>query len=705
MGARSRGDDGNVQAFEALLFIVLLAIPLVLLQGAPPTGTGAVAPREDIAHALEDWMRHVAVAPDPNGEHASLLDRLVAEALQGNTTGLASRLGHVLPKVTAYNVFLDNGVGRLALRSDGTPPGEAVSAVQLWSPSWEPVLAAPQVSLLDADRSALRVAILPLHRARGLQEEPGLRVEVELELPVAGAGSINLTSFAPLAVGASAGPGVVVSLLDSAGAQVFSVEPAAANATLFFGVRETQGRAVAAGTTLEVRLPPGFSSVAAVGADNPAWTSLSVDGNSTYGWTVKGNLAASLTSAMQQLKVEALRPSALGHFHLLEARLAGGDLGALRGLFVDTANATGSAALPPGRGPFLTLPGRAPTSTEALAGVVVANPDPTARTLTVKRVQLNVQGGVSLVSASGVEPASGWAGGADSLTWTGSLALANDALREFRFNLRADAPVGQDSVAGSGFRGDLRNGFTPWTWWARTPGEYGLRLAGRTASFQGFDETVGTHDARLNATHRGAAMKGNATYETVATNVVKASASDLARGLDESSLLLAAARAPLGGSVTATWDLDRLREELVGGPSDTFKCYTATSGTWAWRTDRADCLANGGLDWQFRDEAPTVNLTVLHPAPAEKGAVGAVQETITGLGASGSTSLAVPVDAMLGTNGVEVRADFRLEGPAGAEKVQTVRLLGTFDVHRPGAATPERPLYDVIIQAWLEDWT
>lgn len=704
MGAPRRGEAGNVQAIEVLLFILLLAIPLVLLQSQPLAGTGSVAPREGVAQALEDWMRHVAAAPDPNGVHATLLDKLVAEALQGNTTGMASRLGHVLPKVTAYNVFLDNGVARLALRSDGTPPGEAVSAVQLWSPAWAPILAAPQVSLLDAERSALRLALLPLHRARGLQDDPGLRVEVELELPVAGDGSVNLTSFAPLTNGTNPGPGVVLSLLNDTGAQVFSVAPDAANATLFFGVRETQGREVPGGTTLEVRLPPGFRDVAVVGADNLAWTALSREGNTTYGWVVKGNLLSPLTSAMQQLKVEALRPSALGHFHLVEARFGEGDLGALRGLFVDTANATSSAALPPGRGPFLTLPGRAPWSTEALAGVLVANPDPTVRTLTVKRVQLTAQGGVSLLSASGVEPASGWVSGADSLTWSGSLALANDTLREFRFNLRADALVSEDSVAVRGFRADLQNGFTPWTWWARTPGEYALRMAGN-ASLQGFVETVGTHEARLNATHRGAPMKGNATYETVDTNVIQASASDLARGLDESSLLLTAARAPLGGSVTATWDLDRLREELVGGPSDPFKCYTSTSGAWAWRADRADCLANGGLDWQFRDEAPTVNLTVLHPSPAAEGAVGAVQKTTTGLAVAGSTSLAVPVDAMLGTHAVELRADFRLEGPAGAEMVQTVRLLGAFDVHRPGGATPVRPLYDVIIQAWLEDWT
>lgn len=699
-----RGDRGNVQAFEVLLFLALLAVPLVLLADTPPPGAGAVAVREDIGRAVDDWLLHLSTAPDPNGVYPSMLDRLVAEGLQGNDTGMTSRLQRILPRVTSYNMFLDNGVGRLVLRNDGTPPGEAASAIQAWSPAWEPILAAAQVRLVDAERSGLPIAAVPLHRARGLQDTPGLRVEVEVALPGVDAGSVNLTAFRPLPERTEPGPGAVVSLLDSGATQVFAVEPAADNATLFFGVRETQGRALPGGTVLEVRLPPGWGDVLARADYNPEWTGLSVTGDSAEGWVAKGALAAPLSNGMAQFMLNATRPSATAKFHLVEARLGGGEYGHLQGLFVDTANATESAALPPGRGPFLSAPGLAPSSAEALVGIVVANPDDTAYALTVTRVHLEPVGGASLVSATAVQPATGWTVGSDALTWTGSLALARDTLREFRATVRATAPPDPDSAMVGGVRLDVRNGFEPWAFRAAEPGRWALLLAPTAGGALGFQATAGAHSLQLNATHRGEAMGGNVSYTTVATNVVQAAASDLARGLGEGWLRLDQAAAPLLGQVTARWDLDRLREELVGGPADSFKCYTATTGAWAWRADRADCLANGGLDWQLRDEAPRVNLTVHHPSPAENGSIGAAQRTITGLAVAGSATAEVPADAMLGTHLVELRADFTLEGPGGAEALQSVRLLATFDVHRPGGTVVERPLYDVIVQAWLEDW-
>lgn len=698
---RGAREAANLQMLEALMFVALLAIPLLIVTQQPPARP-PTSPREEVQEAAQDVLRHMAGAADASGRYGSSLDRLVAEALQGNASYVESRLERALPRSAEFNLFLENGRDRHRLRWDGEASGESVGAAQLWGPSWSPVLAAPQVRLLDAERSALRIEAVPIHLAKGLAGAPGVRAEVDVALP-SGGGTVTLTTWAPLPNGTSSRGAATLSLLDAAGAEAFVVEPAADNATLFVGVRESQGRALPAGTVLEVRLPPGFGGVQLRSDLNPAWTSLEVDGNSTYGWTLRASLASPLTSAREQLLVNATRP-AWGRFHLVEARLDAGRLGLLQGLFRDVGNATKSAALPPGRGPFLSLPGAAPWSAEAPMGLVVAYPDDASRSLTVSAVRLEATGGAALLSASGVEPASGWTFAGGELAWAGSLALASDQALAFRFQAKADAPAEEDAASVAGVRADLRNGQAVWTRWARDAGVLGFRLPPRNASAQGFVETAGAAWATLNATHRGAAMTGRADYETVATNVVKASASDLARGLDESWLVLDAAAAPLGGSLDVRWDLDRLREELVGAAADTFKCYTSAAGAWAWRADRADCLANGGLDWQLVDEAPSVSLRVHHPAPAADGAVGAEERAVTGLATEGTRALGVPTTALLGTHVVELRADFRLEGPSGGAQTQTVRLLGAFDVHRPGEAAPSRPLYDAVVQAWMPDW-
>lgn len=698
-----RQDRGNVVAYEVLLFIALLAIPLVLLADMAPGGQGSIVVREDVGQAVDDWLIHVNTAPDPTGAQATLLDRMVAEGVQGNETGIVARLQRILPRVTAYNVFLDNGVGRMVLRDDGTPPGEAASAVQPWSPAWGPLLAAPGQSLVDGATGGLPVTVVPVHRARGLQDTPGLKVEVELTLPEPDAGSINLTAFRPLTNRTAEGPSAALSLLDFTGNPVFVVAPPDGNETLYFRVQESSGRALAAGTELELRLPPGFGGVLARSDYNPGWTDLTLEGNTTYGFVARAKLGSALAGAATQFMLNATVVQDAGHFHVVEATLGGGEYGRLQALFVDDANATDSLALPPGRGPFLSVPGLAPWSSEALVGVAVANPETIARTLTITRVTLTAHGEASIGTFTGVEPASGWASVTNGAQWTGSIALDADEVQDFRVRVKAHAPPDAPGMLVSGLRLDARNGYTTWVAQQPAPGHVALWLAPRAGGLQGYPETAGAHDLWLNATHRGTAMKGNATATTVATNVVQATAGDTARGRLESWFALDAAQAPLGGTIAARWDLDRLREELVGGPASTFKCYTSTAGAWAWRTDRADCLANGGLDWQFLDEAPRVNLTIHPPAPAGAGTVGAGGATLTTLGVAGTATAAVPSDAMLGTHVVELSADFTLRGPA-SEAVQTVRFLQSFDVHRPGGDVVERPLYDVVVQAWLQDW-
>lgn len=695
-----RGSDhGSVQLLEAFLLAALLIGALTLVN-TPPTFQSSTVTREPLVQALGDLLAHFVTAPDTNQRFASLMDRAVAEALQGNSTLFQSRLSRALPPASEFNVYLDNGQGQHKLRFVRTPGGEAVSASRLWSPSWETVLALPAARLVDDARSALRIQAVPVHRALGLTGQAGVWAEVAFELP--DGSTVERKAFAALLNRSAEGPTATLSFLDSAGAQVFKVEPADGNDSLFLAVEESQGRSLAAGTPLELRLPPGFKEVAALDEYNSGWNTLSVEGNATYGWTVKAHLDSALSGDKRQFNIAATKPD-WGKLHLLEARLDNGTLGLLHGVYVSPAHATRSSALPPGRGPFLTLPSPAPWSASALGGLVVAYPDDIARSLNVTRVSLTLAGGADLLSSSGDAPSTGWTQDGDLLEWTGRRQLDSDRALEWRFHLRADAPADQDSGAAAGLKLGLRNGHEPWAWWQRAPGVFEARIAPRNASAQGFINSTGTHDANLNMTHRGAQLVGDATYETVDLSIVNASAGNLSRGYDESWLTVDTPRAPLGGKATLRWNLTRLEEELVGKPGDAFRCFKDTDGAWQWSDDRADCINNDtGLPWQYVDERPKVSLYVYHPSPSRPA--WPVLASATDLAVGGSREVDVPDGAMLGTHAAELRAEFRLEGPSGETRTQRVSLLAAFDVHRPGGVPPAAPLYDVIFQAWLPDW-
>lgn len=694
-----RGSDhGSVQLLEAFLLAALLIGALTLVN-TPPTFQSSTVTREPLVQALGDLLAHFVTAPDTNQRFASLMDRAVAEALQGNSTLFQSRLSRALPPASEFNVYLDNGQGQHKLRFVRTPGGEAVSASRLWSPSWETVLALPAARLVDDARSALRIQAVPVHRALGLTGQAGVWAEVAFELP--DGSTVERKAFAALLNRSAEGPAATLSLLDSAGAQVFKVEPADGNDSLFFAVEESQGRAIPAGTPLEVRLPPGFVDVNAT-FENPGWNTISRDGDSTYGWTVKAHLDSALSGDKRQFNIAATKPD-WGKLHLLEARLDNGTLGLLHGVYVSPAHATRSSALPPGRGPFLTLPSPAPWSASALGGLVVAYPDDIARSLNVTRVSLTLAGGADLLSSSGNAPSTGWTQDGDLLEWTGRRQLDSDRALEWRFHLKADAPVETDSGASSGLRVALRNDYEPTAWALRAPGVFEARVAPRNASAQGFIASPGTYDANLNLTHKGAQLMGDATYETTDVSLVKAAASNLTRGYDESWLDVDTLQVPLGGQARLMWNLSRLEEELVGTPSQAFKCFKDTGGAWTWADDRADCLNNEtGLSWQFLDERPAVSLHVVHPSPGKPG--WPELTSATGLAVAGTQDITIPDDALLGTHPVELRAELRLEGPSGETRTQRVSVLAAFDVHRPGGDPLAAPLYDVIFQAWLPDW-
>lgn len=687
--------------FEGIVIALLLMASLFLVQLTPgPPSHNPLAQRMSVD--LDDLLANFDASPDPQGALRSALDRMVADALHGNATLLAQRVSRGLPPGAQVNALLDNGEGRLRLKWEREPAGETASASQQWQPDWRSVLALPAVRMLDPARSSLEVQALPLHRALGLQGQAGVRAEVQLELP--GGQLTNLTAFAPLLNRSAGGPVASLSLLDSAGAATSIVRPASGNDSVYLAARQHAGGAVPAGKPLEVRLPPGIADVAWPPADmNPGWTAFARRGNATHGWTATASLASELTGT-RQLLLNLTRPG-WGALHRVEARLDNGTLGQLQGLLTNSSVSSSTSFLPTGRGPFLSIPGLVPhqgLADGALAIAYLDDGDHSARTLTVQRVTLRAQGGAGLLDAAGSAPASGWVRTGDVLEWTGSRTLARDDALEFRFQLKAHAPA--TTPADPEALGlDLRNGHTPGSWRLSDAGVFSARIGPRNATVQGYVSDVGDWTADANLTHQGTLLLGTLAYEATDLDLVQGSASDVGRGRDEGWLAVDTANAPLGGGVTVRWDVRRVAEELGLLASQSFKCYTSTSGASAWVADRAACDARGDeLAWQFRKQAPNVTLRAHHPSPSDKA--WPLESQQVGLPLDGSLELRVNATSLLGTHAVELRAEMPMDGPGGQERTQRVSLLGSFEVRRAGMAEPLAPLYHVVLQAWLPDW-
>jgi hypothetical protein len=681
-----------------MLIAALLLGSLTVALTYTPLSSNETPTRAGFQQALHDTLTHMATAPDPTRAYPTLLDRAIAEALQGDTSYLDSRLVKALPPGAQWNAWLDNGHGRLQLKWTRENAGESVSSDRLFVPQWDPVIALPMARELDASRSSLVVQAVPVHRALGLQSEPGFAAEVQVRLP--GGAMRNLTTFAPMANTTDGGPAAVLSVL-SAGTRTLLAQPDDGNHSLWFSVEEALGRAIPAGTTMSVRVPSNFTAVQGDAAVNPDWTNLRVEGNATYGWTVRADLAADLASDQRLLRVN-MTPPTWGKLHLLTADLDGGNLGRLYAMYVSPSGSTPSGMLPPGRGPWLTLPDDAPYDGEARGGLVLAYPDSASRTLTVTRVTLRAVGGASLLGATGLSPGSGWTVSGDQLEWAGSLDLANDGAQEFLFQMRAGAPARPANAGLQGLGLDLEDGLTRSAPWQSQAGLFVDRVAARNASAQGFVETAGTNEARLNGTHDGGSLSGKLAYDTVSNTVVQAAASDLARGLAESWVSTTAPSAPLGGTVSWDWDLSRVVEEL-GVQALGFKCYTGTGGDSQGVATESDCVPPGpGLAWQFRHEAPTVSLHILHPSPPGAGGP-AEAAVLTGLAEQGTATWTVPDGSLLGTHPFELRAEFRAHDDA-KQLTQRVSLLGSFDVVPLSGTGGTAPAYWLLVQAWLPDW-
>ncbi|HEV8359923.1 MAG TPA: hypothetical protein VGR28_05630, partial [Candidatus Thermoplasmatota archaeon] len=355
---RAKGpEDGNTLVLEAVIIAVLLMAAILIPNFTPTPVREEASSRRGMAQTIEDLLAHLGATPDPGAKYPTALDRVVAEALQGNSTFLQGRVTRTLPVGILFNALLANGEALRQLRWERESVGEVVSGARLWSPSWETISAAPAIYLLPSDRASLEIQAVPIHRAYGFAEQAGVRAVVELELP--GGTHVNASTFTPLQNRSAQGASLSLALRDAFGTPTGVVAPGSSNRTLVFWVKESQGRAAPAGSLLQVQLPPGVTNVGLNASRNPGWTSLAVSGNATYGWVAEGRLASDLSGAETTFEVNATLP-ATGPLHAVQATIDHGASGAFVGIVRNATATATTAGSVPGRGPFLMLPQLAP---------------------------------------------------------------------------------------------------------------------------------------------------------------------------------------------------------------------------------------------------------------------------------------------------------------------------------------------------------
>jgi hypothetical protein len=153
----SRGERGHLMALEAAFVGMLLmtSVAFVLLLEVPPPRLNASrGPMEDLARGLLANLHRI----DGNDAYASQLERIVAKAVQGNTSAFERVVARTLPPGAECRLFLENGHSRRLLAGPAERMArESVSSAHLWRPEWAYAFVVPSLDVVgDAQPLALQ---------------------------------------------------------------------------------------------------------------------------------------------------------------------------------------------------------------------------------------------------------------------------------------------------------------------------------------------------------------------------------------------------------------------------------------------------------------------------------------------------------------------------------------------------------------------
>ncbi|HVL86396.1 MAG TPA: hypothetical protein VM681_00105 [Candidatus Thermoplasmatota archaeon] len=728
-----RGDRGSIVVLEAILVALLvfgaIAFLYTLQQPARPT----IGSQGELSTRASDALRSLVLQPALNESYENALAEAVTLAAAGDCSLLSARLRTLLPLDTRFGVRVETGGGGAQLCGE-TPlrSVETASATTAFQPKWSYLAVVPRFEPLDGASMTGRFAAAGVHHSNLLYASDTVTISLDRARPHPGAEPLVTTFVSSHALAAgSDGPYASVSLLDALGAErglvrVCGIVNASAgcgsvNATLHFRVTEWQGRAIPAGTTLEVRLPrhpAGFlePAPASVGPASQ-WNNVSVQDNGTH-WLVRARLAADLSGASVPFHVTAsANASNRAAFHVADVRWASPGVRGGCACVVELLGFPWNGAV---ANPLEGLHARSPTSTgagaEGLWTATYVNPTDDAVTLERARLAADPQRVLALRTASVGDGS--WGG---TLAWT--FEAPGDWIASFSPPLDVDARSAVDLVlgvtgspraappppdanlsilfAGSGHLAQAREASVPGVretsvpWQAGSPGPgYPTAAAVRSALSQASwlrQDLPGNASYRV---HSGASAFANETLDAAASTTVR---------LDARAIFPGQAAY---GVVDARRFL-RLFHDEVDPAGDCVAPGLASAEPLAVRCTQPSGTVRSRDGWRIEASHAWINVTVLPPVP---GAVPGKAWSSPVLGAevlaNGTLRFSAEVasSALWGPYLVVAEATVRAvnEGDPSTSFPLTVRAVDTFVVAPPGRSVPASPIYQLELFAWRE---
>jgi len=178
---RPTGDDpAHIQVLEAVLIALIMigAVGFVISFSLPTT------PNEPVLDALDtradDALSVLNELPVDDTRYGNnLLSYAIAQALQGDSTELETRLKGILPPATKFNVYLYNGDESYLIYYSGEPRGERVTATQIFEPAWSHTFVSRDSRTYSAPNT-MGVYALPVFNSN-VVDDGGVPIEVVAE--------------------------------------------------------------------------------------------------------------------------------------------------------------------------------------------------------------------------------------------------------------------------------------------------------------------------------------------------------------------------------------------------------------------------------------------------------------------------------------------------------------------------------------------
>lgn len=403
------GDGAQIQVLEAVLIAVILfgAVGFVLTFTLPTSDTAPE--RAGLEQRAEDALAVLNELGVEDGRYGNnLLSYAVSKALEGDPSMLEARLEGLLPPATRFYVSMSNGVDHYEVyNKSGKARGETVTASHVLEPQWTYTFVAKDAGNYAAPNT-LGVYALPVYNSNPT-DDGGVPVEVTVEFSQGGRQWTTRSVYSTVQ-GATEGGLSVASNVYGADAlgnpKPFYDRTAIADNVVNVVVRADGDAPIPAGTTLQVRLPPGLTGATwglpdGAGMQNGpvGWTTAVENVTGFAGGVLEASPTTPIAAGSQRMfRFYANDTGAWPYmFHVLDVTLGGTRWGKAEIVLQDNAHVTFTGG--DYVDVFASVPKPMGSDETTTWGVVVANPpmqpDP-LDPVRIERVRIRQPDGIAL---------------------------------------------------------------------------------------------------------------------------------------------------------------------------------------------------------------------------------------------------------------------------------------------------------------------